>query len=222
MGVEMKFYVYAHSNDEHGVFYVGKGQKKRLYTTTNRSLFWKRIVKKHGYTASILYETDDEDDAFKNEIAFIAKYKNLGQCIANMTLGGDGVRVEKRWWYEKVSKALTGMKRPKGSDSPSYKNFIDKDVLIDLYERQKMPALKIAKLFGVSVTTVITRLNQYGINIRTIYERGTPIQCSNGKSYKSITEAAKDLKVHRENIRKVLQGKYKTTGGFTFYKKETQ
>ena len=40
------------------------------------------------------------------------------------------------------------------------------------------------------------------------------------KDGKSQSEAARELGVHRENIRKVLSGKYKTTGGYTFTKKE--
>ena len=42
------------------------------------------------------------------------------------------------------------------------------------------------------------------------------ICCSNGKEYKSIHEASKDLNIERVNIRKVLSGKRKTTHGFTF------
>jgi hypothetical protein len=217
----MKFYVYAHSNDAHGVFYIGKGKGKRLYTTGNRSQFWKRIVKKHGYTAEILYETDSEDDAYQNEMRLIAEYKAKNQCIANMTMGGDGVRVKERWWYDKVSASLKGIKRLSGPESKTYKDFIDKESLEFLYVNKKFTASKIAQTFNVSVTTVMVRLREFGIPIRSIYERGTEITCSNGKTYKSITEAARSLGLHRENIRKVLYGKYKKTGGYTFTKKES-
>lgn len=218
----MKYYVYAHKNQEYGVFYIGKGQKNRLYVTGNRSSFWKRIVKKYGYEASIIYETDCEEDAYSAEIRLIAEYKSIGQCVANMTDGGDGVRVKDRWWYDKVSKALTGKEKPKGESSKSYKDFIDKDLLDDMYSKKKYAASKIAEIFGVSVPTVMSRIRAYGIPVRSIYDRGTEIICSNGVCYKSITEAARSLGIHRENIRKVLSGRYKTTGGYTFAKKESK
>ena len=218
-----KYYVYAHSNDKYGVFYVGKGSGKRLYTTGNRNAFWKRVVQKHGYVASILECSCTEEDSYKAEQKWIEHYKALGQCTANFTLGGDGVRVNKRWWGDKISKSLIGKKSPTGQDSKSYKDFANKETLLTLYGKQNLSVVAISKLFNVSSTTVWERLKYHNIPIRPLSERGTNIVCTtNGLEFNSITEAAKTLGVYRENVRKVLSGKYKTTGGLSFkYKEKT-
>jgi biotin operon repressor len=212
-----KFYVYTHSNEKYGVFYVGKGSGKRLYTTGNRSEFWKRIVKKYGYTASIVDECETEQEAYEKEIKLIEKLKKKGECAANFTNGGDGVRVDKRWWGEAISKSLTGKKSLSGPMSKSFKDFASIDDLRNLYETKGLSVVEIAKQFNVSSTLVWQRLKFYGIEIRSIKNRGKKIVCVNtGEKFDSITQAAKQLGLARENIRKVLYKKYKHTGNLTF------
>jgi hypothetical protein len=216
-----KYYIYAHSNDEYGVFYIGKGCGRRLYQTNNRSVFWKNIAQKYGYTVAILEESMEEDEAYQRECYWIKHHKDRGQCIANFTLGGDGVSVEHRWWNDKISEALKGRKAKTGAESYSYKDFADEDLLRQLYEKEGRSTVYIADLLSVSYTTVWSRLKQYGIKVRTIKERGEKIVCiSTGETFDSITAAAKHYGVFRENIRKVLAGKYKATGGLTFKRVE--
>ncbi|WP_396190200.1 hypothetical protein [Flavobacterium sp.] len=213
----MKYYIYAHINEKYGVFYVGKGSNNRLNITINRNDYWKRIVNKYGFIAVVLESCKTEDEAFKREIYWIDFYKKIGQCVANISLGGDGVRVDKRWWGSKISKSLTGIKRPSGKDSKSYKDIITKEELHDLYVVKKYSTPKIADMKNVSSTMIWERLKDYGIKPRSVHARGKAILCTtNGKEYKSITEAANELGVFRENVRKVLSGKYKSTGGFNF------
>jgi len=215
--IGIMFYVYSHSNKKHGVFYVGKGTGNRLYATGNRSLFWKRITRKHGYKAEIIAEFESEDDAFSKEIETIRFYRGIGQCAANFSDGGDGVRVAKRWWGDKISKSLTGKKGPRGIDSKSYKSFCQDDHLSDLYIKKGLSTVAIGKKFGVSHTTVWSRLKECGIEPRSIHKRGKAVLCTtDGKRYDSITSAARELNLYRENIRKVIYGKYKTTGNKHF------
>lgn len=216
-----KYYVYSHSNEEYGTFYVGKGSGERLYKTGNRSQFWKRIASKYGYEAKIIEETDSEEEAYKREIYWIAHFKNLGQCHANFSLGGDGVRVEKRWWGPKISESLKGIKRPSGLDNKAFLNFASADELHDLYVIQGLSIDLIGSKFGVSAQTVWSRLKFFGIPIRDIKSRGRRIICNEtGEEFASITEAARKLCLFRENIRKVLSGKYKHSGGLTFKYKD--
>ena len=216
-----KFYVYAHATDFHGVFYVGKGSGKRLFTTGNRSEFWKRIVAKYGYTASIIEECSDEESAYAREIFWIDHYKRQGQCCANFSLGGDGVRVKHRWWGKKISQSLTGKPCKRGEESGNYKAFAERDELYRLYVNEAMSITRIAKMYGVSSTTVWERLLKFGIEVRDIKSRGRQILCVETQQvFPSITEAARQLGLFRENIRKVLSNKYKHTGGFTFVYKE--
>lgn len=216
-----KYYVYAHSNDQYGIFYVGKGNGKRLYKTGNRNTFWKNIVKKYGYEAMIIEECDSEEAAYEREIYWIAHYKSLGQCAANFSMGGDGVNIKDRWWGAKISASLVGKPSPKGKESRSYRDFIDVENLKLLYVDCGFSITAIGKMFSVSSTTVWERLKQYEIKIRPMDERGKKIVCiTTSEEFDSITAAAKKLGLHRENIRKVLSGKYKATGGMNFKYKE--
>lgn len=217
-----KYYVYAHSNEKYGVFYVGKGSGKRLFNTASRSVFWKNITKKHGFVASIIEAVDSEDKAFDREIFWIAHYKELGECIANLTLGGDGVRVSKRWWNDKISESLKGVKRKSGESSPSYKDLIGEEELVQLYLEEKLSSVEIANLVGLSIPTICTRLKKYGIAVREpgIGKRGV-ICTTTGKEFDSISDAAKEYGLFRTNVNKVLSGRHKTAGGKHFkYKDE--
>lgn len=211
------YYVYAHSIPGGRVFYVGKGRGIRQHQTGNRNKYWKRIVKKYGYSKTIIDDGLSENEAFEREIYWIKHFKKQGECDANFTNGGDGVRVDKRWWNEAISKALTGKKSPSGKESKSYKDVISKNDLIDLYSVQKLSSIEISNLYGVSYTSVISRLREYGIEVRKAGREKKKIICEiDGVVFNSITDAAKHYGLFRENIRKVLNGKYKHTGGKIF------
>lgn len=213
-----KYYVYAHVNKTDGsVFYIGKGSGVRANAIYNRNKFWRRIAKKHGYDIVYLCTDLTEDQAYKKEIELIKKYKSYGQCYANFTNGGDGVRVDKRWWNDKISKSLKGRITPKGVDNPSYKPCGTMDELFNLYVTQRKSTIEISKIYNVSTTTIWERLRQYNIKPRIVGSHGVKIICINdGMEFNSILSAAKYYKVHRENIRKVLKGKYKHTNNLQF------
>lgn len=84
------YYVYAHLRLDTGkVFYIGKGKSNRAYSKHGRNNFWKAIVNKYGYRVEIVANNLTEKDSFNKEIELISYYKDLGQCEANLTLGGD-------------------------------------------------------------------------------------------------------------------------------------
>lgn len=211
------FYVYAHQKPNGEIFYIGKGSGNRLQTTGNRSEFWKRIVKKYGFTAIKLVENLTEKESFEKEIELIAKYKALGQCVANFTIGGDGVQVEKRWWGAAISKAMTGKKAPTGKENPSFKDVISKEDLEELYINQKLSTTAIANLVGVSYGTIWTRLKEFNLPIRNSGKSKAKIKCiDDGKVFDSVNDAARFYGLFRENICKVLKGKYQRTGNRRF------
>lgn len=215
-----KYYVYAHSAPSYGVFYVGKGSGERLFKTGNRNLFWKRIAAKYGFTASILAVFETEQEAYDSEVSWIAYFRGIGQCEANFTNGGDGVRVTHRWWNEKISAALKGRNTPKGKESRSYKDRISANDLERMYVEQRLSTAVIASQFNVSIPTIYARLREFGIPILPVPKK--KIVCiESGKEFDSIVEAARSTGLFRENIRKVLAGTYKKTGGLTFKYKES-
>jgi hypothetical protein len=89
------FYVYLHRKASTGeVFYCGKGNAHRAWSNFGRSIHWKNIVKKHGYTIEILQDGLLEWAALELECQTIALYgrKDLGQgTLINLTDGGEGV-----------------------------------------------------------------------------------------------------------------------------------
>lgn len=53
-----------------------------------------------------------------------------------------------------------------------------------------------------------------------IIQKSRPVICSNGMIYRSTREASRLLGLDNSSLNKVLQGKRKTVGGFTFKYKE--
>ena len=86
--------VYRHRrNDNYTVFYVGIGSPQRPYVKNKRSIFWKNIVKKYGYTIEILAENISIEDAQDLEKLLIQEYGRLDLetgTLCNLTDGGEG------------------------------------------------------------------------------------------------------------------------------------
>lgn len=212
-----KFYIYAHKTIHGEVFYVGKGSGERMYITSNRNNYWKNIASKYLYHPIFLERELAEQEAYDKEIKWISYFKNKGQCRANFSLGGDGVRVEKRWWGAAISKGLQGRKVPRGEASASYKNFITKQQLRDDYCSGGLSSIKIGQKYGLSYATIIQRLRKYGLLVSGAGKKVRAIRCkTDGALFPSINDAARYYNLYRENIRKVLNGQYKHTGGKVF------
>jgi len=218
--MENKYYIYAHiRKDNNSIFYIGKGCGKRAYIKSNRNDYWKRIVKKHEYEVQFLMENLTETESFKYEIFYIDIEKRKGNCEANFTLGGDGVKVEKRWWNEKISKALIGIDRGFGKENKNYKDIVTKKQLEELYLVEKLTSVQISKIFNVSIPTITARLIEYKIPARNSGKLKTKIKCLEDElEFDSIMDAARYYNLHRENISKVLKGVYKKTGNKKFIK----
>lgn len=210
-------YVYAHECEEHGVFYVGKGSGNRLNVKSNRGPLWKRYAG-DALTAFIISRHDTDAEAMAFEQDAIRNFKRMGLCQANVSLGGHGVTVPQRWWGAKISASLTGVQRARGPECKAFKDFCDGHTLASMYEASG--AEKIAAQFGVSIPTVLSRLRAHGVTIRALDAGSLAIVCTTtGQDFKSIADAARTLGVARENIRKVLAGKYRHTGGYHFERK---
>lgn len=106
------FYVYLHCLPDGTPFYVGKGTKKRAYKMSNRTDWHKRIVTKYGVKV-ILFPMSSEQEAFSNEIIWIAALRSAEFKLCNITDGGEGASGNKKTAEvaEKTAKAHRGMKR---------------------------------------------------------------------------------------------------------------
>lgn len=92
-------YLYRHIRlDKNEPFYIGIGKDdgsyKRAKRKSQRNLMWKRIVNKTDYAIEIVMDGLTWDEACEKEREFIALYgrRHDGGVLANMTLGGEGIR----------------------------------------------------------------------------------------------------------------------------------
>lgn len=70
-----RFYVYLHRSRLTGeVFYIGKGQTNRLYSTHNRSKAWILYTAQHGFVAEILVDNLTNEQAIIIESEYISNY----------------------------------------------------------------------------------------------------------------------------------------------------
>jgi hypothetical protein len=85
------YYTYGHYKaDSKELFYIGKGKNNRLTKVWGRSVYWKRIVEKHGFTAEILAKWETEQEALEHEKFLILCLKDSHK-LCNLTAGGDGI-----------------------------------------------------------------------------------------------------------------------------------
>ena len=84
------FYVYAHLRKDTGrVFYVGKGRRRRAWSSLGRNDDWKAVDAASGFDVKMIAEGLDEDQAFSIEIKSIAILSRICQ-LTNRSRGGKG------------------------------------------------------------------------------------------------------------------------------------
>jgi len=76
-------------------FYIGKGKAGRV-KDPKRNAYHQRIAAKYGMLRSVVFETDDEQEALAVEVQLIAELRTFkgggeGWWGANLTLGGEGI-----------------------------------------------------------------------------------------------------------------------------------
>jgi hypothetical protein len=80
-----------------------------------------------------------------------------------------------------------------------------------------MSSVDLSKKYNVSITTIISRLREIGVDIKPAGRKSVKIKCENdGIVFNSISDAARHYGVFRENIKKVLSGIYKHTNKLVF------
>ena len=112
--LDKQFYVYVHmKNTDDSVFYVGKGSKYRSTSKNGRSKYWHNIVNKYGFTAEIVKSVLTFEEANSYEMYLIAKLREEGCHLCNMTDGGEGRAgyVVNEETKQAISKATKGKKR---------------------------------------------------------------------------------------------------------------
>jgi hypothetical protein len=97
-------YVYAHRRASDGrLFYIGKGRRRRAWSSCGRSRHWRHVVKKHGFTVHILTSELSEAAALSLE-QFVIMQIGLAN-LTNATLGGGGIQ---GWRHSEETKRRIG------------------------------------------------------------------------------------------------------------------
>lgn len=85
------FFTYAHYKPEGGLFYIGKGKRKRAYSMDRRNSHWQNIVNKYGRPhVELLACWDTETEALDHEKLLISCFRDMGYKLANKAEGGTG------------------------------------------------------------------------------------------------------------------------------------
>lgn len=115
-----RFYAYIHARPDGRPFYVGKGNKIRVYRLSKRNPHHKNIVEKYGRQNILIgsLECSTEALAFELEIGMIKCLRRMGVELTNLTNGGEGpsglvLSSEAR---AQISASLTGRKGTPWSD----------------------------------------------------------------------------------------------------------
>lgn len=89
----MTYYTYTHSTPDGDIFYVGKGSDRRAFSTSDRSMAWREMVRLHdGLAIKIVSRFQTEAEAFEHERFLIKLHKEQGALLVNSTDGGRGVQ----------------------------------------------------------------------------------------------------------------------------------
>lgn len=86
--------IYFHYKNDGTVFYVGQSNGlRRPYSKSGRSGLWKKMVKKHGLSVSIIHSLLTKQEANDLEIKYIKQFGRINiktGTLVNFTDGGDG------------------------------------------------------------------------------------------------------------------------------------
>lgn len=186
-------YIYKISDELGNVRYIGKSNnpRRRLYQHINdksnlHKFNWLNSIIKRGSKPIIeIIEKVSVDIWQEREIYWIAKFKEDGFDLINLTLGGEGGNGMKHTEESKqsMSKSKKGIKlseehrksiseavKKKAEESPNYnrsgnnlKQPIDKDLLYQLYISENISIPEIAEKLDCSEKKVWDNLQDYGI-----------------------------------------------------------
>lgn len=177
--------------DINEVFYIGKGAPRRVNEKRGRSAYWNNIVNKAGgFVSSVIAKCYCEKDALEFEKKIIAKLREQGTKLCNITNGGEGV---------------SGYKH-----TPEMKEHIRLKAL----GNKSRTGLRASDTEKRNISLALTgkkHSDKWRFNI------GKAVKClTNGITYPTQTEAAKALNLISSGISMCCKGKLSQTGGYKF------
>jgi hypothetical protein len=227
MNTQEKFYIYEHVRPDTGaVFYVGKGCRDRAFRASSRNEYWNRIVKKAGgFKVSFVCSDSDEEFIMFAEQERIDQLKRLGISLCNVTAGGDGLSgmVLTKEHKQKIAQTKIGVSRPPevvekvrqtktgkltGADNP----FFGKH-----HSEETKAKLRTALSGRVQSEEEKQRRQISRIEAAKKSLRCRAVYCiTNGQTYFSISEACRQLNLHRNCVTMVCNKEMHHTAGYKF------
>lgn len=199
--------VYIHRRATDGVvFYVGKGRDKhRANRKSQRSEFWKSVVKKHGYTVEIIKEGLCNEEANELEIALIDFYKRRedGGSLVNHTLGGDGGLGSKYWLGKKHSNKT----KSKISKSQTGNNYH----LGHKHSKETKDRISKAKIGQKHSEETKFKMIKNNCKSKKVIDKST------GKTYISLRQACIELGLSYNYSNRMITGKRNRTSKFNLH-----
>jgi len=196
-------------NDTKEVFYIGKGSKRRPKDKSNRNRHWQYIVKKHGYTVTVLAAWNKEEDALDHEKSLISIFKDMGKELANYVDGGLGCSGMKHTdeTKKKMSIAHNGKQYALGfvHGEESRNNM-----------RQSQLGRKHSEETKKKMSLQHSGENNAMCGKPNLSKRRAVRCLTTGVSYPSLTQAALETGADAAKITLVCQDKRKSTKGLRF------
>lgn len=222
-------YVYRHIRlDKNQPFYIGIGTDtiyKRANEKTRRNKIWNKIAAKTNIEVEILFNDLTFEQAKQKEIEFIKLYGRIDNntgILSNMTDGGDGTinKIYTKEYRERLSIAAK-----KRGPQPQLQKIIEyrktKFVFTQEIKDKISQANKGRKLKPEQIELLKNRVGEKNpmFGKRNYNYLGLVYAYKDGKfigSYEGVHKTAKELNVDATKVSAVLNGKRKTTNGFTF------
>jgi len=136
------FYVYAHLRKDTGrVFYVGKGRRRRAWSSLGRNEDWKAIEAISGFDVRMIAEGLNEDLAFAIEVKAIAILSRICQ-LTNRCKGGKGGSFTGYTHTEQVRAIISNAQRGRAKSEAHKKKLREANI------GKKLPAETIAKMMA--------------------------------------------------------------------------
>lgn len=215
--MDKKYYVYTLEHPEtKEIRYIGYSKNPKVRYANHLCIdklkskknSWIKSLKDKGLKPyiNIIDEALTIEDIHLMEIKYIAKYKQLGYRLTNMTLGGEG--------NERPCSEETKLKISKSLKEKYLK------------ENHKIKGIKWSEKRRLEKSkATMGKKPTYGMLNKSHPNKKQVESYKNNvfhKLFNSVLEASKELGLNKGNISNVCSGKNKTAGGYTFKYKNNE
>lgn len=213
--------IYKTTNKVNGKIYIGQTSKNENSEYLGSGLIIKRAIKKYGennFTITVIERCSCQKQLNKREIFWISFYDSTNKKIGyNVSKGGNGGNLGEIV-NKKISTRLRAIGQLKGKVSVKDKN--GNFFSVNKEDKRYISGELVGVQKGIAPHNKgipMSKVQKKKLSKIMTGRRAKRIICTTtGIKYKSITEAAKALGLHKPNIIEVLKNRVRKTGGLVF------